>query len=134
MEEENKTNRTGAGVNTGMARRVRTPIFEKDIISPGIGIDEVLTMTYFENEQALNDACRYISWLEKHHLDKLIARALYKINGNKAIGYRAVKHGVMAHGQLYWDAEASKEDKKNLARMQDKRRDDDDDNGKNSRG
>lgn len=103
---------------TGMARRVRQPLFEKDIISPGTSIEDAFTSTYFIDEDKLNKACKYIAWLEEFNNHDGIRQALYKINGNKAIGYRAVKHGVMAHGELYWDGDASKDDKKYLSKIQ----------------
>lgn len=103
-----------------MLRRVRQPMFEKDIMSPGVGVEDTLTMTYFPDELSLNNAVLYIAQLEMFGLDDEKRQALYKINGNKAIHYLGTKFAVQAHGGLFWDSEASKEDKQYLSRMQER--------------
>lgn len=106
----------------GMLRRVKQPLFEKDIMSPGVAVEDTLTMTYFPDELSLNNACLYIAQLEMFKLEDEKRQALYKINGNKAIHFLGTKFAVQAHGHLFWDSEASKEDKQYLAEMQKKQR------------
>lgn len=101
-----------------MLRRVKQPTFERDVMSPGAAVEDTLTMTYFPDELALNNACLYIAQLEMFELEDEKRQALYKINGNKAIHFLGTKFAVQAHGGLFWDSEASKEDKQYLAQMQ----------------
>lgn len=106
----------------GMLRRVKQPLFERDIMAPGADVAATLTATYFPDEQSLNNACKYLDWLQKHGLEREERIALLKINGNKSIHFLGTKYAVQAHGGLFWDSEASKEDKKYLAKMQEKDR------------
>lgn len=115
-----------SGKPTGMARRIRQPLFERELLEAGRTIAESMTRGIFRDEQALNIACLYIDHLERMGLTDEIQTALYKLNGTMAIGGRARKEAVMAHGDLYFPDDASKEDKKNLAKMQYKYRKDED--------
>ena len=102
----------------GMVRHTRQPLFEKDLLTAGYDILNSLPTAVFKDEQSLNDACLYLGWLDMHDLKEEIAVALWKINGTMAIGGRARKEAVMAHGELYYPEDAGKDDKKWLAMMQ----------------
>ena len=112
--------------NRGMAKRQKQSQFASDVIAPGVELHEAITKTYFENEDMGNKAARYISHLQMFNknkkMDRQINAVLLKINGNKAIGARFMKLGVQAHGGLFWDSDASKEDKAYLAKLQEKNR------------
>lgn len=110
----------GSQFPTGMPRRVKESVFERDLMMPGMGVEDAITMTYFDDEADLKTSCLYLSWLEDMGVESGVRQALYVINGKKAKGYRAVKYGVQAHGGLFWDSDASKEDKKQMAKIQER--------------
>lgn len=108
---------------TGMPRRVRQPIFEKDLLTAGRNIIESMTIGVFRDEQALNDACLYLGWLEMFNdedgfMEDEINVALYRINGTMAIDGRARDEAVQSHVGIFFPRNASKEDKKRLEKMQ----------------
>jgi len=108
----------------GMVRHVRQPLFEKDLLTAGMGILDSLPTAVFRDEQALNDACLYLGWLDMHDLQDEIAVALWKINGTAAIDGRARDEAVQAHVGIFFPRNASKEDKQRLEKIQyQKRRD-----------
>jgi len=109
-----KTPYTGGGLFT----RTRQPLFEKDLLTAGQSILDSLPTAVFRDEQALNDACLYLGWLDMHDLQEEIAVALWKINGTMAIEGRARDDAIQAHGELYYPRHATKEDKKWLSMMQ----------------
>ena len=121
-----------------MGRRVRQPLFERELLEPGIDVMEAVTKTYFEDEQAVNNAAKYIRHLlmfnKNHKMDIAIQAALIKINGNRAIKARSTKYSVQAHGGLFWDSDASEKDKQYLSKLQDRgRRNQEQNNGVNER-
>jgi len=105
------------GKNYGLGRRVRTPLFEKDLLMPSPDVMEAIAQSYFADEDKLNIACQYLSLLEEFENQDGIRQALYKINGNRAIQARSLRYAVQAHGGLYWPDEATKEEKKFLAKQ-----------------
>lgn len=133
MPDKDKSEFVSTASDRGMVKRQRQPLFEREIISPGVDLHEAITKTYFETEDMVNKAARYFSHMQKFNkngkMDRQINAGLMKINGNKAIGARFMKLGVQAHGGLFWDSDASKEDKKYLAKLQEKDRRDDGRNG-----
>ena len=116
----------GAPASAGMVRRTRQPLFERELIQAGADILSSLPLSVFRDEQALVDACLYIGKLEYWGLHDALRLALLRLNGSPAIGGRARKESIQAHGNLYWPDDGSKEDKKRLAEMQYKYRRDDD--------
>lgn len=121
-------NKEGSKFPTGMPRRVKESVFERDIMMPGMGVEDAITMTYFRDDADLITSCLYLAFLEDMGIEDGKRQALYAINGKKAINYRAVKYGVQAHAEIYWDSDASKEDKKQFAKIQEKNRRNGDDN------
>ncbi len=121
---ENRENEFTPG--RGMLESEPVTKFANEVIAPGTELHEAITKTYFENEDMVNKAARYISHLQMFNkngkMDRQINAVLLKINGNKAIGARFMKLGVQANGGLFWDSDASKEDKKYLAQLQNKDR------------
>jgi len=113
---------------TGMVKRTRQPLFEKDLMTAGYDIVSSLPTAVFKDEQSLNDACLYLGWLSMHDLQAEINVALWKINGTMAIGGRARKDAVQAHGLLYYPDDASKDDKKWLSIMQQRMKETQEDN------
>lgn len=116
----------------GAFRRIRQPLFEKDLMTAGMDILDSLPTAVFKDEQAVNDACLYLGWLAQHlgEDSQEVKVALWKINATMAIGGRARKEATMAHGNLYYPEDASKEDKKWLSMMQQqKNTKDNDENG-----
>ena len=105
------------GQYTGLGRRVRTPLFEKDILTPSPEAMEAIAQSYFPDELSLTIACQYLAWLELFRLEDEVKIALYKINGNKAIEARSLRYAVQAHGGLYWPDNTSKDEKKFLAKQ-----------------
>lgn len=128
MGDNGKTE-TGEGVEQGratMGRRVRQPLFERELLEPGIDILDAITKTFFEDEQAVNNAAKYFRHLlmfnKTHKMDIAIQAALIKINGNRAIKARSTKYSVQAHGGLFWDSDASEKDKQYLSKLQERER------------
>lgn len=105
------------GQYTGLGRRTRTPLFEKDILTPSPEAMEAISQSYFPDENDLTIACQYLAWLELFSLEDEVKIALYKINGNKAIQARSLRYAVQAHGGLYWPDNTSKDEKKFLAKQ-----------------
>jgi len=121
-ETAEKTPYTGGGLFS----RTRQPLFEKDLLTAGQTILDSLPTAVFRDEQALNDTCLYLGWLDMHDLQEEIAVALWKINGSMAIEGRARDDAIQAHGELYYPRHATKEDKKWIAMMQHRMREDED--------
>ena len=120
--KEDTSQEVPAGV--GLAKRVRPPQFEKDLLSAGGSILASLPTAVFRDEQALNDACLYLGWLEMHDLQDEIIVALWKINGTPAIDGRARDEAVQAHVGIFFPRNASKEDKQRLEKIQYQKRKD----------
>lgn len=118
----------------GMARRVRQPIFERELLSAGKTVVDSLTVGVHRDEEALVNACLYIGQLERVGLTSRIQVALYKINGTMGIEGRAREEAVQAHAEIYFPRNASKEDKKRLEKIQYKNRNQDDEDKKNKDG
>jgi len=126
MATQNKTDGehpAGLGI-----RRTRQPLFERDLLSAGKTIVDSMTIGVFRDEQALNDACLYLGWLEMWNDDGVFMQneinvALYKLNGTMAIDGRARDEAVQSHVGIFFPRNASKEDKKRLEKMQFKNRD-----------
>jgi len=118
--------------NVGAFRRIRQPLFEKDLMTAGITVLDALPTAVFADEQAANAACRILGWLSQHLGEDSpeFMQVLWRINSTMAIGARARKDAVQAHGLLYYPDDVSKEDKKWLATMQQRRnqKDNDDNN------
>lgn len=108
----------GTGEGYGMIRSAKDPLFEREIISPGVTIQDVLAACYFRDEEANNNACQYLAQLEMFELEDEIRQALYKLTGNKSINLMSLKYAVQAHGGLFWDSEASAKDKEYLTKLQ----------------
>lgn len=119
------------GVPQGLFRHVRKPQFEKELMTAGRDVLDSLPTAVFRDEQAVNYACLYLGRLAMFDLQDEIRVALWKINATMAIGGRARKEAVMAHGEVYYPEDMSKEDKKMLLQMQgfQKRNGDNSDNG-----
>jgi hypothetical protein len=124
----NKTNNPSQDFPSGMPRRVKQPMFEEHLLEAGKSIIESLPRAVFPTEQSLNDACRYLGWLEMWNGDDGFMQdeinvALYKINGSIAIDGRARDESVQSHVGIFFPRNASKDDKKRLERMQFKQKD-----------
>lgn len=109
-----------------MGRHMRQPLFERELLEPGIDILDAITKTFFEDEQSVNNAAKYMRHLlmfnKNHKMDTAIHAALIKINGNRAIKARSTKYSVQAHGGLFWDSDASDKDKQYLSKLQERER------------
>jgi len=109
-----------------MGRRTRQPLFERELIQPGMDVLSAVTMTHFEDQQEVVNTAKYINHMlmfnSKHKFDDRIEAALIKINGLRSIKSRSTKYSVQAHGGLFWDSDASKEDKQYLSKLQEKER------------
>lgn len=127
----NGSSTTDTQYPSGMPRRTRQPVFEKDLLTAGRNILESMTIGVFRDEQALVNDCLYIGWLEFWNedgfMDDEINVALYKINGTMAVDGRARDEAVQAHVGIFFPRNASKDDKKKLERMQFKHHDQDKD-------
>lgn len=117
--DDNGDKETGIdyGQYTGLGRRVRQPLFEKDIMTPSPDVMEAISQSYFPDQEKLMIACQYITMLEAIGLVEEIKQALYAINGNRAILARSLRYAVQAHGGLYWPDESTKDEKKFLAKQ-----------------
>ncbi len=131
--ETERTERT-APSNEGMIKRVRQPLFERELLTGGGNILDSFTRAVLTDEQALVNACLYIGHMERVGADdpawqRRIRIALYKINGTMAIDGRARDEAVQGHVGVFFPRHASDKDKKRLEKMQYKHHDDDDEEG-----
>ena len=114
--------------NGGMFETYNQPIFEAELMAAGKTIIDAFTKGIFKDTQELLDACLYIGLLKRIKCEARIPMALVKINGTMSIGGRARNDAIQAHGGLYFPPNATKDEKKYLAEMQqgNRRRDDND--------
>ncbi len=127
-----KTEKYNENSGSGMLKRVRKPLFEKDLMTAGADVMESMTVGVFRDEEALNTACLYIGQMQMFGMDDEITLALYKLNGTMAIDGRARDDAVQAHVGIYFPRHASKEDKKRLEKIQYRNRKEDDEKGPES--
>ena len=103
----------------GMMRRVRKPLFEKDLLLSGQTPLEAFPMAIFNDKADLHNACIYIGHLQMFpKMVEELELALLEVNGTRGVGAAAIKYAVQAHGNLYFPEDASKDEKKQLASMQ----------------
>lgn len=103
-------------------RSVRQPSLEQDIISASETIRGVLASTNILDLEARSNACLYLALLNEYELMDEIEDALNFLVAGKSINMQSIKYAVQAHGGLFWDTDASKQDKEVMAKMMNKQR------------
>ncbi len=140
-----KENEIGPNRPAGMLRRIKQPVFEESMLTPGGDIPESFVKSCFADQNELVNAVLYIGQLrsvgynpDTGKIDPAwqnrIDIALYKINGNVAINARARDDAVQAHGGMFWPKNATKEERKQLAKQFKDKGDDQEGNRNNGHG
>lgn len=101
-----------------MVETFNQQLFESELITSGRTIIESFTKAVWRDEAQLLKACRYIGYLQRIHQPDKVKLALMKINGTMAIEGRSRNDAVQAHVGIYFPPNASKDERKRLAEMQ----------------